>query len=255
MKNRVLTLLLTLLFMCSLCTGCGSSASAHSVIQSAMEKTQALDSMAAEMKMEMTMSANGMTLSMPITVNIKAKDIKSDDPVVFTKLSLTMLGQSLDAEMYQENEWSYVVMGDTKYKTQAENRVDEYDYSDEILQDIPEVLLENVEMVKGEDGSATATISIPGEQFTQIYEELIETLNESVSEEAEVVISDAVVKITVANGYISVYDMAFNMEVTVDDTSSTMDVKASVSYENPGQDVEITPPEGYQDFEEISSAS
>ena len=47
-------------------------------------------------------------------------------------------------------------------------------------------------------------------------------------------------------------DIAFTMDMTVEGVSTTVEAKATVTYENPGQPVTVTPPEGYQDFEEIS---
>lgn len=253
MKKKLIALALTLLLVCTLFTACGESA--FSIISSAVEKTENLDSMAVQMKLEMNMAMEGMTLSIPLTANIKAKDIKSDAPVTFAEVSMTMLGQSVDVEMYQEGDWAYMVMGDMKYKANVADADSEYDYTDEVnamLQAIPEDLLENVEMVKGDDGSASATISIPDEVFAEIYSDFIDSVGESAGMEGtEITISDAVVRITVANGYVSVYDMEYTMEMTVSGVSATTEVKASATYDNPGEEVTITPPEGYADFEEL----
>ena len=41
------------------------------------------------------------------------------------------------------------------------------------------------------------------------------------------------------------------MDVTVEDVASKLEVKASITYNNPGKEVVITPPADYQSFEEL----
>lgn len=249
MKKRILALALTLVMICSLFAGC-SQKSAYETIEAAVEKTQTLDAMDVKMVMDMTVSSNVMTMSMPITLEMKAKDMKSENPVILTNLSLSMLGQTIEAQVYQEDGWSYAVMGDMKQKTQAEPETDQYDYSEEMLQVIPEELMQDVKLEKGEDGAAKATISISGEKFMEVYADLVDQLSESLTEADELDVKDAQVVISVKDGYISTYEITFSLEETAGEDVTSLDVKASITYENPGQPVEITPPEGYQDFPE-----
>lgn len=225
------------------------------VVKEALKKNQNLDAMSAEMKMQMDMATEGMTMSVPITAKIKAKNLKSDNTTSLVDVTMSMLGQEMAMGMYQEGQWAYVVMGDVKYKSNLEDMQGEMDYADsakDMLREIPEDLLEGVKLVKVEDGSQTATISFPGEKFSEIYNELIEdVLSETGTEMGETKISNAVVTITMANGFVTVYDVAFTVEMTVEGVSSTTKAKVTLTYENPGQDVTITPPEGYQDFEEL----
>lgn len=265
MKKRLISLLLALAVLWSgiLFTGCGNEnapdkvkeKSTFEVISDALKKTENLESMAAEMKMEMNMAAEGMTMSIPMTIKLKGKDMKTDNPVISMVVSMTMLGQSIDIEMYQEGQWAYMVMGDMKYKANAKDMESEYDYTesvDEMLQQIPEELLKDVELVKAEDGSQSVTIPFPADKFAEIYDDFIESVNsETEVDVGEMKITDSVVKLTIANGYVSVYDVAFTMEMTVEGVTSSTEAKVTLTYENPGQEVTITPPEGYQEFEEI----
>lgn len=264
MKKRLISLLLALTVLCTgiLFTGCQGGLlkekSTYEIINDALKKTQDLESMAAEMKMELGMDVGGMTMSIPATINIKAKDMKSDSPILSMLISMSLLGQSIDMELYTEDQWAYMVMGDMKYKTKAEDMQSEFEYAenmDDMLQQIPEELLKDVELVKAEDGSQSVTIAYPAEMFAQNYEELIGSLN-SVTEinVDELNISDAAVKLTIADGYVTMYDVAFKMEMTVEGVSTTTDAKVTITYENPGQEVTVTPPEGYQDFEETDGA-
>ena len=271
MRKRLVAMLLALTVLCTgiLFTACGGEGTAETtetvveksvseVINEALKKTENLDFMSAVMKMEMNMAAEGITMSIPITAKIKAKDIKSENPIASVVVTMSMFGQEIDIEMYQEGQWAYMVMADMKYKTNAEDMEGEYDYADsanDMLQEIPEELLKDAELVKAEDGSQTVTLSLPGEKFAEIYDDLIESVNsETGTEMGEMKISDAVVKITVDNGYVTVCDIAFTMEMTVEGVTSSTEVKTTLTYENPGQEVTITPPEGYQDFEEMDDS-
>lgn len=266
MKKRIVSLFLVLVLLCTcmMLSGCAGGKNAPesadksvaAVIKEALDKNENLDSMSAEMKMEMNMAAEGMTMSVPITAKIKAKNLKSDNTISFVDLTMSMLGQEIVVEMYQEGQWAYVVMGDIKYKSNLKDMQGEMDYADnakDMLKEIPEDLLKDVELVKAEDGSQTATISLSGEKFSEIYNELIkDVVSETGTEMGEMKISDAVVTITMVGGFVTVYDVAFTMDMTVEGVSSTTEAKVTLTYENPGQDVTITPPEGYQDFEELS---
>lgn len=268
MKKRLISLLLALTILCTgiLFTGCGNEKTPEEtkdkttfeIINEALEKTENLESMAAEMKMEMNMAAEGMTMSIPMTMKLKAKDMKSESPIISMVVSMTMLGQDIDIEMYQEGQWAYMVMGDMKYKANAEDMESEYDYTeitDDMFQQIPEELLKDVELVKAEDGSQSVTIALPAEKFAEIYDDYIESVNSDTEIDlGEMTITDPVVKITIANGYVTVYDISFKMEMTVEGVSSSTEVKTTLTYENPGQEVTITPPEGYQEFEEVDQS-
>lgn len=270
MKKRIACLILALSVLCTgiMLTACGNDGgkpktepttiaekSVAEVLNEALEKTGNLDSMAAVMKMEMNMAAEGITMSIPITANIKAKDIKGDNPVTSVLVTMSMFGEEMNIEMYQEGKWAYMVLGDMKYKMNAKDLGNEFNYSDsanDMLKVLPEDLLKDVELIKAEDGSQTATISISSEKFAEIYDELIDTVNsETGSETGTIKISDAVVKITVANGYVSIYDIVFTMDMDVDGTNTTTEVKTTLTYEKPGEAVTVIPPEGYQEFEEM----
>lgn len=249
MKKRILALALTLLMICGLFAGCGQK-SAYQTVAEAVAKTQALEAMDVKMEMDMTINSDVMTMSMPITLEMKAKDTKSENPVILTNLSLSMLGQSIEAQIYQENGWTYAAMGDQKYKTQSEPQTDQYDYSEEMLQIIPEELMQDVKLEKGEDGAAKATISISGEKFMEVYADLVDQISDSLGDSEDLNVKDAQVVISVKNGYISTYEISFSLEETAGEDVTSLDVKASITYNNPGKSVEITPPEGYQDFPE-----
>ena len=267
MKKKLISLLLALTVLCTglFLTGCGNedvpeetkAKTAFEIIDEALQKTQNLESMDAKIEMEMSMGADGFTMTIPMSIKIMGKDLKAEKPVLSTVISMSMLGQSIEMEIYQEDQWAYMVMDEMKYKLNVKDATDELDYAenaDYMLQEIPEELLKDVQPVTAADGSQTFTVNFPEETFDRIYDELIESVGSNMGTDIEdAKISDAVATITVADGYVTVYDLAFNMEMTAEGVSTTTAVKATCTYNNPGQPVTVTPPEGYQDFEELSA--
>lgn len=263
--KKIVSWLLALAVLCTgvMMTGCdnGKPASgsvdkgAAVVIAEALKKNQNLDTMSAEMKMQVDMATEGMTMSLPITAKIKAKNLKSDNVISSVNMTTSVLGQEMVMEMYQEGQWAYVVMDDVKYKASLKDMEGEMDYATSaknMLREIPEDLLKDVKLVKAEDGSQTATIAFPGEKFSEVYSEIVgDVLSETGTEVGETKISNAVVTITVANGFVTVYDVAFTVDMTTEGVSSTTKAKVTLAYENIGQDVTVTPPEGYAEFEEL----
>lgn len=256
MKKRIVSLLLALCVfcMCGLLASC-NQLSTFVVVSQALEKTAKLDSMEAKMEMEMEMSMMGMDITVPIDAEVKAKGLQGDNPVSLSDISTSVLGQTVEMVMYQEGDWAYYVVDDMKYKTNIAEAEAETDYTGVVtglLQKLPEGLLEGIELVDNEDGSQTMSLELSGEQFTEIYADILDTTSAQYGDSiSKFEISDASISITVKDGYVSVFDMAFTMDMTVEGVETSSDVVYKVSYLNPGQEVTITPPEGYQDFEEM----
>lgn len=230
--------------------------STYEVVNDALAKTEALDTMDMEMKMLIAMSMQGESMEMPMTVKIKGKNLQSESPVISSSISMTVLGVETNVDMYQEGNWAYITTMGTSYKmnVSAGNQFDYSSTASDMLQDIPEELLKGLELAQNADGSETITLSIPNEMFSEIYGSMIDSMNQStgLGSTSDISIKDATVKITIDNDFIKVYDMSFVMDMKVTGISVSSSVTASITYENPGQDVTITPPEGYQSFPEIS---
>ncbi len=234
---------------------CEKQESVSDAVASAVEKTNELDSFEAEITMEIAMAMEGMTMTVPMTVDMKAENANGEKPIFSATMSTSLLGMAVEADLYCDGEWVYYSGDGMEYKMPAEESGDEYDYTgdiDAMLKDIPGELFKDKQFAKNDDGSSTVIIDVPNEVFAEIYDELIDSMNEESTDEAvgDVEISDAKISITIKDGYISVYDISFKMSMTTYDVESTSEVKTSVTFKNPGEKVTVTPMEGYQDFEE-----
>ena len=257
MKKRLFSLVLALCLLCccGMLSGC-TEKSAAEVINTAVKNSEALDAIAAEMKLDMHMAMEGITMDIPMTMDIKATDLKKEKPTMYTKMTTSLVGQAVEMEMYQEGDWMYIATDGMNYKMNAAEAAEEYDFSDDMdamVQELPEELLKDVKLTKNEDGSQSVTVSIDGKKFSELYDDYIEDVNASADIEVGTpTIDNAVVTITVKDGYVTVYAMDFDMTVTVEEISSTVKVKATITYKEPGKAVTVTPMEGYQDFEEMT---
>lgn len=256
--KKTISLVLALCLMCCVLSACGGQ-TPQQLVSAAMEKTAALDSMDAVMEMSVSMEMDGQSMTIPMTYEIQATDMQSDDPKMLIgltmKLDIAGFTTDIDMDIYSADGWAYIASNGSGYKvknTAMDDQLGADASTDMIMQELPEELLKDAESQKNDDGTQTVTVTIDGEAFSKLYEELINSLNSTAGTSAtSLTISDAVVKITVKDGYVSVYDMDFTMNMDIDGITVKADASASVTYKNPGKDVTITPPAGYQDFPEM----
>lgn len=274
--KKILSALLAVCMLFAVATTSGCTISAAKTIDEAIKKTEALDAIDVTFFMETSMNM-GFSVTIPMTVNMKADNIKSSTPTMLASASTSMMGIELKSDVYMEEGMFYVSASGMNYKLKVEESDEDYDYVgnvNSIINDIPEDLLENVELVKNDDGSNTATISVDDARFKELFKDFIcksaqDTIIDDDDEEntdavddtennfmdnilEKITVTDATVKVTVKNGYVLVYELSYSMKVSTIIGESTSSVKASVTYNNPGETVEITPPEGYKDFKDYS---
>ena len=261
MKVRILAVLFAL---CILFAGCEAGkpsttentpnpqASSYEVISTAMENTGKLNAINLEMQMDVSVSVAGQTIDVPMAVVCKAKNVNTDTPIIQTNTSASVMGQKSTVEMYQEGNWAYISTQGQNFKMDVSdgNPYDQLGSSQNIMMDLPEELLKGLSMSQNSDGSQTVTITIPNDTFESIYGDLLKSINStsSAGTATSVSVKDATVKITVNKGYVVEYSMNFEMDMTVSGYDANSRVTASVKFIDPGMDVVITPPEGYQNY-------
>ena len=252
--KKIVSLILVLCLTTALFAGC-STVTASQQIADAVNKTQALDSMDAEMTMTVTVAMQGVTLEIPITMDIKAEALQTDAPKMDINMSMTMLEQTTAIEMYIEDDWTYCVMDGYKYKMKTSDLDSEEDYSEtanSLVQDLPEDLLKDITLEEKSDGSKSVTIEIAAEKFADLYEDLVDSMNSSAGTGADnVKLNDCSVTLVMKDGYITQYSMCYDMEMTIEGVSVTGSAEAAITYKNPGSKVTVTPPEGYKDFPDM----
>lgn len=235
---------------------------AFSLISNAVAKMEELDSFEADLDIKMSMDMLGESMEIPMQYNVKASGLKGDNPVTFSTVPMSMLGITTTTEAYIEGEWCYITMFGQSMKMKVSDMTAEYDGTsdiDSVMKALPEDILSDVEIQKNDDGTKTVAVSVSDEKFSEIYKGFIDEMSSSAAEGfefSELSISNCKVEITVdKNGYVSVYAIYFDMNMKMEIEEEAFEIKSSVdvtiAYKNPGSTVTVTPPEGYQDFEEV----
>ena len=270
--KKILSVLLVLSIVCSAMLmvacdkdgGVDESISAKELISDAIEKTQNADSMAGKMTMSMTMSMMGMTIEVPMVIDMKIKNIRSDMPTAYADINIDMsaLGMEQSMVMYMADGWGYYVMdGGESYKTyigNSDTANGQYiDMANSMLEEIPDNILEGQKVIKNSDGTRSVRIELNNEDFMALYEDLAESMYGSMmggmADISELNIDDVVITYTVgSDGYLTKCEMSFVMGVNVQGISTNTTVSAVMEYSSfDADDIVITPPEGYQNFPEM----
>lgn len=264
MKRNLLALFLVLVMLFTL-VACGkddvNETTAFALIDAATKKTQALDSAEMDMTMNMSMDMMGVSMDIPITYNIKGVGLQSSSPNLEMVMSMTMFGMAVEMDIYVENGYYYMsYMGETmKYKAEDAADYDAMAQVNAMYGDLTADLLKDTAITKNADGSKTVKLTLDSETFKKVFKDLVDRTGNSAAEGAtikSITISNANVEITVnKDGYIDTYKVDFDMSMTMDvlgeSYSTSVGVDATVQYKNPGTNVTVTPPDGYQNYPEV----
>lgn len=270
-RKRISCIVLSALLVLSAFALTSCDADTYKTLQNATAKTASLDSYEAQMTLSVEASVAGNSFSIPVKYDIKAAGLTTDSPVFSAETSLDIGLGSVGATIYKEADYIYLqtegILLDTKTKMKCDSEeAEDYDIAsleDMFEADLPEEVLESVELIKNEDGSKTVSLALSSEQFKQYYGKLVDDVASDVADEAEIsslTVSDIKVEIHInSDGYISKYLISFGMTETVKFLDETVDasvkVTAEFEYKDPGKTVTVVPPEGYQDFTDIGAAA
>ncbi len=284
MKKKLLSLMLAIMMLAIMMlvstlmlTSC-ENVTAFQLVSDALVKTNSLDSIDAvidmKTKVDMTMAGETTTQEMPVELEIKASGIQSDALKMLLSTSMEMEGQKMSVDVYQEGEWFYMEMFGMGVKMKAGEMTEEYDgmkQLEDLCKEIPEALLADVEVVKNDDGTKTVSAAIPDDQMHLLFPELIDDMTESIAggefefELVNFTVTDGKIAVKVTeDGYVSSYQVAYKMSFTMNlgaemealgmgSIDVVSEIDGTVTYNNPGADVVVTPMKGYESFMEISA--
>lgn len=263
MKRSVLAvvLVLSMLFTLAAC-GDDKNPGAYELINSAIKKTEALDSADMKIVMNMSIDMDGFSMDVPVEYDVKAVDMQSESPKMNMVMKMGMLGMSVNVDCYVEDGYYYMYTMGQKMKVKAEAG-DEYDalgQADELMVDLDAEYLKDVAIVSGADGKKTVKLEMDNDAFQEVFDELIGSTGDGAATGGNVTsirIPEAHLEITVdKNGYIDTYKVAFEMEMTIESQGASYDaaveLDASIQYNNPGTPVTVIAPDGYKDYPEVN---
>lgn len=189
----------------------------------------------------------------PDELHVVKKNAKSDKPEIILQRTLYFLGMPLTIYTYTDSgEWGYVATLSDTYKVPyegIEKSVDTVEI-DRLLFKLPPMVFENAGIIRNEDGSTTYYLDIEKNLFHELYKKLLDTMNTRMEVESSrlIRISNARVEITLDNGNLRDYDIFFDMASDGKEYPRNASVTVELDYLAFGDDVVLTPPEGYLDF-------
>ena len=220
----------------------------------------ALDAFEAKMSIEMDMGVAGqdVTVKTSMDYDIKADGIGTDAPVAYADIKIDMLGQTVRATSYTEGDYIYITSEGEGMKLPKNSELAaDYDATTAINAyeiDIPDEMLEASAFTTDEEGNYVLSFAIGGDR-----RDILDDLIKNIMSGMDASLSDYELEIGDVK-YVLVADKDFapksmkmdiTMNVTAQGMEMSIDCSASCEYLAFGDSVTVTPPEGYQDFEEL----
>lgn len=251
--KKIISTVICIIMICLTFCGCGS----YSTVSKAINKTRKLNEISAQMKMEINMAIGENDVSLPVVVNVNAKNLRDDNPTVLTDIAMLVSGNEVTMQVYREDEWGYITVEDEKYKTKISKSGTQYDYTDDIsnmLKDIPKDTLKGAKIKKEKSGKYIAELEMNSKEFSEIFKDFMDNIDENYGiGDSSADVYNAKLNVIVENGYISLYNIYFKK--LIDDGKAEVEFNATLKYNNPGEKVTITPPKEYKKYEEINNSS
>ncbi len=216
--------------------GCGEG-SPQEEFQQAFEKTKGLSDTHIKTDMELSLSAQGVTMPVSLHMDSLVKDAKSKTPQSQTDLKLSMLGMEISGTVYMKDGWGYANLLGQKSKYNLEES-DQYAYFDNSLfYEFPVEKLTDLTMEKGENGTKVLTTTLSD----SIFEDYIADSVDSFSGGDSVVnLGDVALTATVSSdGYLQKLSLSSQIELEQSNDESNGNMLLTLEFVNPGKAVSV----------------
>lgn len=250
----VLTIALALTMVFAITSCSEKEPTIEEIYDAAYKKYSEVDAVDMDVKMTMGISAQGVSMDMPVEYAIKATGIKSGKLQMSGVVKTSLMGISLEIPVYTDGEYVYVSMMGEKVK----QPVNESDYNTEIVFDtvkeIDSSVFENATLTKKEDGSKVIELVYDEETFKKVFDDLISSsmkglgVDESeISENVKYRISNMkqIVTVNSNNDFTSVTG-SFDIDIEITDDCETESAKITTTFESVfnsfGDDVKVEVP-------------
>ncbi len=248
--KKCLTLLLAAVTVLSL-AACGSAKDPKAIYDDASKKTSELTSMDVDSVVNMQMVQGGKTTDIKMNLNMKMAGINTEN-LKYQAQGTTDIGeQSIDISMYYENGYYYMSsMGQKiKYAMDLDAMMKQIKQTTEGASMDSSYLKEIT--AKKENGNQILTFTVDAEKMDAYVQDIMGQMGTDL-EGVTYTIKDASGEATVSEeGYFinSKINMSLEMNSQGETVSMVMDTDST--YNNPGQDVEVTAPdlEGYTEID------
>ncbi|HIZ16212.1 MAG TPA: hypothetical protein H9675_01410 [Firmicutes bacterium] len=249
--KHIKVLLMSLVFMIALLLS-GCDVDVYQEYVDAWEKTSQLESIGGSIEYDIGMQMNGAEISFPIKADYKMHTEDGAISQMLMDMSYSFLDQDIEASSYIDKEAIYIDVAGTKTKTSISTE-DLSEYESMVINhlELTEDLLKNAERTV-QDDAVSVSVTFDG---NALREQLMDMFSNSFSDayspgmaavqDIDYIseISDVTMKYTInADGYITSYGLDFSMNLDMNGTQSSASVSINMTYDNPGQPVEIEVP-------------
>ena len=253
--KKIYALLVAVMLMVSMtaCSKGGDVKADLDKIQQASAKSTEQNAMDAKVSMVMKAEADGETIEIPITMDMKMKALDTA-PQMYIAMNMEAEGESIDIAYFNDEEYLYMeVMGIMMKCPLPEGYFDSENFMGNTAEDLADTSNLSEELVKSlktesVDGGTKYTIAFKDDQLSKILQDEDGALSEFAdlagTDMSGVTVDDITETVVVNNdGYMTQLAMTFKMAVKSGSESGTMDISMTLDVNNPGQDVTITLPD------------
>jgi hypothetical protein len=258
MKKLTAIVLSAILLLSAISLASCAKPTTASIYAKATEKLLDIDAVEMNTSMTIEMSAEDQTISMDMDYGIKSKGRKTEAPTAYADIKMSMLGQTVDVTAYAEGDYVYIsTMGEGIKLPKDSETAGGYDIEATMNAfeiEVPAQFLESTEFTTDEEGNYILSFTFNGNEHADILKKFTDNvmsgLGSSLSE-YELSIGEVKYELVIDKDYMM---KNMNLEMTMDITTSGITMKTSVTAEGEyvafNDGVTITPPEGYQSYEE-----
>ncbi|MBO5006870.1 MAG: hypothetical protein J6C89_05445 [Clostridia bacterium] len=231
---------------------------AYTLLAQRVAFMQSLDDIHAECDMVVKMQMGNNKQTFELLNVVRARNLASV-PTVARSTQVTLGNQIQAYSIYYENGYYYYCDNSESFKFSEGVAKDDYRSTSptfDVVKAISAQAMKNASvMISG--GVTNIAATLDAETFIKDFDVIVSELNYSIvgSYVSEYKIYAPYVNIAIdANGYITTYTVIYGVEIPLgNDQSVYSDIEACVFFKNPGEDVEITLPDGYWNFQEINA--
>lgn len=255
--KRILTVLLcvTLVFAVA---GCQKNIDPKAAYQAAAAKSQELKS--TDMSMDMNIKGDIEGQSIETNVKIEMKNVPKDggDADVAMKMTMNILGVTIEIPFYYTDGTFYMEMMGQKMKAKMDKSQFESQTGETGLEVLSQDFFQELKEEKQGDNTRYTFTGNPdklGDFSKSIMDQLESSLQGSSATIGEVKISKADGTFDIdKNGYISAQTLNMEFSVDVDGTTTNFTASQSVKLNNPGETVTIEFPD-FTSYQEVDSSA
>ncbi len=236
----------------------GADEMVYTLLAQRVEFMQSLDDLCAECDMNVKMQVGNSKETLNLLNVVCARNLSSTPTVAHsTQISLGNVTQAYS--IYYENGYYYYQDNSESFKFSEDLAKDDYKSTSptfDVVKAVSAQAMKNASvMVLG--GVTNITVALDAETFVKDFDVIVAELNYSIvgAYVNDFKIYAPYVNVEIdANGYITTYTVTYGVEIPlVNDQSVYSDIEACVRFKNPGEDVEVTLPDGYWSFQEINA--